>query len=55
MEREMFYLFLCEILWCIRLQRHAVVAHSLRTMPAKSRVPWPRNLSIFLVEAVVES
>lgn len=54
MEGKVFDLLFRQVIGVEWVQRHAIVAHSFRAMPAHFLVSFPLNLSILLVESVVK-
>jgi hypothetical protein len=54
MEREVFDLLFRQVIRIKWVQRHAVVAHPLRAMPAHFWVSCPGNLAGLLIESVIK-
>lgn len=54
MERQVLDLLLGEILGIVRLEGHAVIAHAFRPMIAHLHVPIAFDLSILLVQRIVQ-
>ena len=54
MERQVLDLLFGHVFGIVGLERHAVVAHAFRTMPAHFRITGARNLPIQFVQLVIE-
>ncbi len=53
-EREVLDLFLLQIFCVEWFQRHAVITHSLLSMPAHLDIPFAGNFAVQLVKSVIQ-